>query len=349
MPESGYLLAEASGRLSPLALVTLCALAAVGVGLLLPARRPASVRRLGGALAAAAGLVLMLLAIRAADRAGWGGEVGLYFWVFAAIAVASAVRVVTHPRPVYSALYFVLTVFASAGLFVLLWAQFMAAALVLIYAGAVLVTYVFVIMLAAESTGGVGGEAKVSEADAVSRDPFLAAATGFTLLGVLLLVGLDGRSIPEPVHRGATLSVKAERGTIPPPEELDGSEPLPPGMPFGREAAPAESAGSPMADRGPQVGAFRTAPAVEGDTQQLGAFLYQQQMVAVQLAMLILTLAMTGAVIIARRKVYVPGGATAATSTAADLTTPATPDEDDPHSIPVYGTDDPTAKRYPQT
>ena len=81
---------------------------------------------------------------------------GVYFWIFSAIALVGAVRVVTHPRPVYSALYFVLTVFATAGLFVLLWAEFMAAALVLIYAGAILVTYVFVIMLAAAVDAAAG-------------------------------------------------------------------------------------------------------------------------------------------------------------------------------------------------
>ena len=80
-------------------------------------------------------------------RAGWGRISGSS----PPSPSVGAIRVVTHPKPVYSALYFVLTVFASAGLFVLLWAEFMAAALVLIYAGAILVTYVFVIMLAAEA------------------------------------------------------------------------------------------------------------------------------------------------------------------------------------------------------
>src|SRR6185503_7620582 len=99
----------------------------------------------------------------------------IYFWIFSAIALLGALRVVTHPRPVYAALYFVLTVFATAGLFILLWAEFMAAALVLIYAGAILVTYVFVIMLAAqpaEDGAPVSGSARaaLAEYDAVSRE-----------------------------------------------------------------------------------------------------------------------------------------------------------------------------------
>src|SRR5436305_5171695 len=86
------------------------------------------------------------------ERAGTAaGQMNLYFWIFSGVGIVGAIRVITHTRPVYSALYFVLTVFATAGLFVLLWAEFMAAALVLIYAGAILVTYVFVIMLAAEA------------------------------------------------------------------------------------------------------------------------------------------------------------------------------------------------------
>ena len=124
--------------------------AGVSTFLLLPGRRSVSIRRLGGAILLLCGLILGLDLIR--FGAETGRYVNVYFWIFSAIAIFGAVRVVTHPRPVYSALYFVLTVFATAGLFILLWAEFMAAALVLIYAGAILVTYVFVIMLAAEAS-----------------------------------------------------------------------------------------------------------------------------------------------------------------------------------------------------
>src|SRR2546421_933286 len=121
------------------------------------------------------------------------GGMGPFFWIFSAIAIIGALRVVTHPKPVYSALYFILTVFASAGLFLLLWAEFMAAALVLIYAGAILVTYVFVIMLAAEAapSGAVPARRDLAEHDAVSREPILACAVGFALMGILLFVIFD--------------------------------------------------------------------------------------------------------------------------------------------------------------
>lgn len=307
--------------LAPMAILSLCALAAVGVGLLVPSDRPVTLRRIGGALAAVAGLILAVLLIRQADRIGIAGETGAYFWAFSAIAIASAVRVITHPRPVYSALYFVLTVFASAGLFVLLQAEFMAAALVLIYAGAVLVTYVFVIMLAAESTGGTGSAAQVAEADRVSRDPFLAGAVGFALLGVLLLVTFDRVAMPSREKSQALL-------------RLGGSE------------ITTDKSEGGSADRS---GAFRNSPVVSGDTQLLGAYLYQQQLVPIQLAMLILTLAMTGAVVIARRKIYLGPVSPASKVGPEEVTGPATPTDDDPHTIPVYGTDDPRAKEYPQT
>src|SRR5688500_18517211 len=100
--------------------------------MLVPSRLEATWRKDGSMALVAAGLILGALLVRSAAGQAAGDGVGPYFWIFCAIALVGAMRVVTHPRPVYSALYFVLTVFASAGLFVLLWAEFMAAALVLI-------------------------------------------------------------------------------------------------------------------------------------------------------------------------------------------------------------------------
>jgi len=69
------------------------------------------------------------------------------FIVFGAIAVCGAVMVVTRKHPMASALYLILTLFAVAALFVLRQAHFLAAIQVIIYAGAVVVLFVFVIML----------------------------------------------------------------------------------------------------------------------------------------------------------------------------------------------------------
>ena len=70
-----------------------------------------------------------------------------FFFVFAAIAVASAVLLVLFRNPVYSALSLVTTLFCLAGLFVLLQAYFLAAVQVIVYAGAIMVLFLFVIML----------------------------------------------------------------------------------------------------------------------------------------------------------------------------------------------------------
>lgn len=69
------------------------------------------------------------------------------FILFGAIAVCGAIMVVTRKHPMASALYLILTLFAVAALFVLRQAHFLAAIQVIIYAGAVVVLFIFVIML----------------------------------------------------------------------------------------------------------------------------------------------------------------------------------------------------------
>lgn len=71
----------------------------------------------------------------------------LVFYTFAGLAVASSGLMVTRKNPVYSAMYLVVTLFAIAAIFVLLNAHFVAALQVIVYAGAILVLFLFVIML----------------------------------------------------------------------------------------------------------------------------------------------------------------------------------------------------------
>lgn len=70
------------------------------------------------------------------------------FWVTAGVTIAAAVATVTSPNPVYSALWFGLTLLGTAALFLIDGAQFLAVATVVVYAGAILVTFLFVLMLA---------------------------------------------------------------------------------------------------------------------------------------------------------------------------------------------------------
>src|SRR5438067_1412036 len=184
---SSFLAQASASLIAPGLLFILAVAAAVGMILLLPARRETPLRGIGAVVLFASGIILAVQL----GKLGTGAGTGTYFWIFSAIAVIGAIRVITHPRPVYSALYFVLTVMASAGLFILVGAEFMAAALVLIYAGAILVTYVFVIMLAAQTTPSNSPVVGVAEYDAVSREPILASAVGFALAGVLMFVIFD--------------------------------------------------------------------------------------------------------------------------------------------------------------
>jgi NADH-quinone oxidoreductase subunit J len=69
------------------------------------------------------------------------------FYVFAAVTVASGVMVVSARNPVHSVLFLILAFFNSAGLFVLLGAEFLAMILVVVYVGAVAVLFLFVVMM----------------------------------------------------------------------------------------------------------------------------------------------------------------------------------------------------------
>ena len=69
------------------------------------------------------------------------------FYLFAAIMLFAAFRVITARNPVHAALYLVLAFFQAAGIWLLLQAEFLAIALVLVYVGAVMVLFLFVVMM----------------------------------------------------------------------------------------------------------------------------------------------------------------------------------------------------------
>jgi NADH-quinone oxidoreductase subunit J len=69
------------------------------------------------------------------------------FYSLSAILLVAGLRVITARNPVHSALYLVLAFFTAAGIWVLLEAEFLAIALVLVYVGAVMVLFLFVVMM----------------------------------------------------------------------------------------------------------------------------------------------------------------------------------------------------------
>ena len=71
----------------------------------------------------------------------------IIFYFFSVVLVSSALGVITARNPVHSALLLVLAFFTSAGLWLLLEAEFLAITLVLVYVGAVMVLFLFVVMM----------------------------------------------------------------------------------------------------------------------------------------------------------------------------------------------------------
>jgi NADH-quinone oxidoreductase subunit J len=70
-----------------------------------------------------------------------------FFYLFSAVLLFAAFRVITARNPVYAALYLVLAFFQAAAVWILLKAEFLAIALVLVYVGAVMVLFLFVVMM----------------------------------------------------------------------------------------------------------------------------------------------------------------------------------------------------------
>ena len=237
--------------------------------------------------------------------------------VFALGGIAGAVRMVTHPRPVFAAIWFVMVVVCSAGLFLLMDAEFMAFSLIIVYAGAILITYLFVIMLAQEATG-TAGEALY---DRLPREPVAALVVGFVLLAsigdALLLVdgGVDPNR-PEAVAAARTDRWRVLDGM---PAQLDRTVAE---LVAADDGADSEAPltiirgddgsairfldGRPMVDVD-VAGERRTVEIPESaaptNTQAVGWSLVARFPVSLEVAGVILLMAMFGAVVLARRQI----------------------------------------------
>jgi NADH-quinone oxidoreductase subunit J len=154
-------------------LVASLGLCAAGVAWLLPRRRVrlrgigwlfvlVGGALVGGTLPAAAGV--------------WAERV--LFVTFGGGAVLCGVLMVTSRNPAYAALWFALVTLCTCGLFLLQAAPFLAAATIIVYAGAIIVTFLFVIMLAQQ--------AGAAQYDQRSQHPLAATFAAFVLLGALL-------------------------------------------------------------------------------------------------------------------------------------------------------------------
>ncbi|HVX13190.1 MAG TPA: NADH-quinone oxidoreductase subunit J [Pirellulales bacterium] len=149
------------------------ALLAGGLWLQLP--RGNSRGRWWGIVLAALGVCLLGRLVVRLQPEHWVGE-AVFFGV-AATTIVSAIGAVTMRSPVYCALWFALTLVGTAALLLFQGAQFLGIATVVVYAGAILVTFLFVLMLA-QPEGH-------TYYDRVSWEPLLSACTGAVLIGLL--------------------------------------------------------------------------------------------------------------------------------------------------------------------
>jgi NADH:ubiquinone oxidoreductase subunit 6 (subunit J) len=187
------------------------AIGAAALYLLLPKprRRPVMLGSLLGLLAIILGAFFLLRknAAPIPER--------ILFWCFSGIAVVAAGVMVTQRNPGRAAISFALVVMNVCGLFLLQGAPFLMAATIIIYAGAIIVTFLFVLMLAQQRG--------FSDADDRSREPFLASLSGFVLLGTILLVIHHAYPRIEPVTEfAAKVDAAAEQSSLVQMERLVG-------------------------------------------------------------------------------------------------------------------------------
>jgi len=241
-------------------------LAFVGIYLILPRVRRGYGLIGGGIL----GLALVLVGMWWVRSERLSAE-SILFGIFASLSVLGAVMMLAQNNPVRAAMSFALVVLSSCGLFLLLQAPFLTAATIIIYAGAIVVTFLFVLMLAQQSGR--------SNADLRSREPFLATLAGVILLGALA-ISID-RAFDNP-------------GEIARPVEVEGA---------GRD--PLDSARLPKGTLTPTEGTQQSPPGIRplppDNVASLGRVLFMDYLVPVELAAVLLLVATIGAIAILGR------------------------------------------------
>ena len=132
------------------------------------------------------------------------------FYVFAAILVFAATRVITVRNPVFAAMFLVLAFFTCAGIWMLLEAEFLAITLVLVYVGAVMVLFLFVVMMLDINVEPM-------------REGFVSYLPVGLLVGAIMLVEMvflltqryfKNENFPAPERAGAEVSNTEELGRL---------------------------------------------------------------------------------------------------------------------------------------
>ncbi len=170
------MIANVFAELTPgLVLAAAVTATAASLWLLLPrGREQAAARWLGAAL----GVAALAGFIATGRRLGGLGEESV-FLIVSLVAVVSGAATIVSRSPVYAAIWFALALAGVAGVLLVLGAQFLGVATIVVYAGAILVMFLFVLMLAQP--------AGLAPYDRVSNEPLLSAVAGAVLLGLLTL------------------------------------------------------------------------------------------------------------------------------------------------------------------
>ncbi len=127
------------------------------------------------------------------------------FIVFALIAIVAALGVILSRKPVYSALFLLLNFATLAALYIMLQAQFLAAVQIIVYAGAIVVLFLFVVMLIGGGELGAGDRETNRQADKATAPSRFHAMLGWPritalVLAVLLLAGVGYGLITGQLH-----------------------------------------------------------------------------------------------------------------------------------------------------
>lgn len=276
--------------------------AALGLLLMLLPGRTAQ-RRAGGcvALAGVAWLLVLAGSLPGEDSVGALAKEAAFI-VFGAIALAAAVQMITQPRPVYAALFFVLVVLSTCGLLLLLEAYFIAFAVVIVYAGAILITYMFVLMLAQQASGAEQVD-EIPAYDKRAREPLAATIVG--ALVALIVTGVVFTGVPQ-LPPAATQADRLQASATllaALPKQLDRAA-----ANAGVQVAQGERA-SVTPDGDQVLVAFKGASApvadrdLPGTTRHVGWDLVARFPASLEVAGVVLLMAMFGAVVLARRRI----------------------------------------------
>ena len=220
------------------------------------------------------------------------------FFLFSGVAIISATMMITNRNPAYSALWFALVTLSVCGLFLLQSAPFLASATVIVYAGAIIVTFLFVLMLAQQ--------AGTTNYDQNARQPGVIAFTGFVLLGALLFVitppqATAGKSAKNDEPKTGFVSLAPKLVSVV-KESTPAMQMRQAPIGSGENTRSPSMPSAPVAETPPPQSTSGSTPETFGTMRGLGRSLFGDYLFAVELAGTLLLVASIGAIIIAPKR-----------------------------------------------